>query len=184
MAEAPQLINPISPNAEISDDFNGLLPLLQRLDRLIQKAVAAFQSHEEGALKLSSLQQTDISAFDNTSVQIREDSTLAWLQKTFELSAFDLDLLALSIAPELDRQYVRIYAYLQDDITQKRPTVDLALNLFCSTNAEKFSYRKHFTNFSPLISHRLLHLFAESQPQQASLLEHRFSIQKAGLIYC
>ena len=93
--EAPQLPNPISPQTEISHDLNGLLPLIQRLDRLIQQAVAAFQSHEEGELKLSSLQQ-NLSNFENTSVQIREDSNLAWLQKTFGLSSFDLDLLAIA----------------------------------------------------------------------------------------
>ena len=46
---------------------------------------------------------------------------------------------AIALAPELDRQYVRIYAILQDDMSKKRPTVELALNLLCSTFYEKLS---------------------------------------------
>ncbi len=181
----------ISSEVKISTDLNGLLPLLQRLDKLIQQAISALQSSEATEeLKLSGLEQTAIFPLETVSVQIREDSPLAWLQKTFCLSAFDLDLLAIALAPELDRQYVRIYAYLQDDMTKKRPTVDLALNLLCSTIPEKLSQRKHFTTNAPLISHHLLHLFSEPQAQPATLLEHslilddqvvRFLLQQPGL---
>ena len=189
-AEADQFINSISPDGEISADLNRLLPLLQRLDRLVQQAISALQSPEEAELKLSWLEQTEILPLETISVQIREDSPLAWLQKTFGLSAFDLDILAIAIAPELDLQYVRIYGELQDDMRKKRPTVDLALNLLCSTIADKLSQRKHFTTTAPLISHNLLHLCSESQPQPATLLEHslilddqvvRFLLQQPGL---
>ena len=181
----------ISSEIKISADLNGLLPLLKRLDKLIKQAISALQSQQEAEEpKLSWLEPTEILPLDTASVQIREDAPLAWLQKTFCLSAFDLDLLAIALAPELDRQYVRIYAYLQDDMTKKRPTLDLALNLLCSTIPEKLSQRKHFTTIAPLISHRLLHLCSEFQPQPATLLEHslilddqvvRFLLQQPGL---
>ncbi len=122
--------------------------------------------------------------------RFREDSSLAWLQKTFSLSTFDLELLAIALAPELDRQYVRIYTYLQDDLTKRKPTVDLALNLLCATIPEKLFYRQKFTTTAPLIDHGLLHLEPESQAVPATLLEHtfrlddqvvRFLLQQPGL---
>lgn len=180
----------ISSEVKISDDLNGLLPLLQRLDRLIQQAISALQSQSEAEPKLSWLEPTEILPLETSPVQVRTDSPLAWLKKQFCLSDFDLDLLTIALAPELDRQYVRIYAILQDDMSKKRPTVDLALNLLCSTFSEKLSQRKHFTTNSPLISHRLLHLFSEFQPQPVKLLEHslilddqvvRFLLQQPGL---
>ncbi len=181
----------ISSEVKISTDLNGLLPLLQRLDRLIQQAISALQSQEAiEEPKLSWLEPTEILPLETASVQIRKDSPLAWLKKQFCLSDFDLDLMAIALAPELDRQYVRIYAYLQDDMTKKRPTVDLALNLLCSTLPEKLSQRKHFTTNSPLISHNLLHLCSEPQTQPATLLGHsltlddqvvRFLLQQPGL---
>jgi hypothetical protein len=50
---------------------------------------------------------------------------LAWLKQAFDLSAFDVDVLLLAFAPELDPRYERLYAYLQDDMTKKRPTINL-----------------------------------------------------------
>ncbi|MFK0730860.1 MAG: AAA family ATPase [Gloeotrichia echinulata GP01] len=159
------------PETEITRDLNGLQPLLQRLDPLLQEASYTLQTHQkgEGELGVSSWQKTEISS-EQTSITIRSDSALAWLQNTFNLSDFDLDILAISLAPELDRQYERLYAYLQDNLSNKRPTVDLVLNLLCSSIIEKLSRRKHFTTNAPLIYHRLLHI--ASEPHQSTLLAH------------
>lgn len=74
---------------EITPDLNGLQPLLQRLDWLIQQAMSALQSQQntEEKLNISWLQTTEISS-KPTSITIRSDSLLAWLQKTFNLSKF------------------------------------------------------------------------------------------------
>jgi len=53
------------------------------------------------------------------------------IQQAFGLSPFDLDVLLIAIAVEIDLRYQRLFAYLQDDVTRKRPSVDLALNLLC-----------------------------------------------------
>ncbi len=182
---------PIFPEGEISPDLNGLQPLLQRLDRLLIQAISVLQTHRktEEEQVWSWLQQTEI-ASEQTSIQIRSDSPLAWLQKTFSLSSFDLDILAIAIAPELDRHYESVYIYLQDEISNKRPTVDLVLNLLCSSLPEKLSRRKHFTTNAPLIHHHLLHLSSDPHQQQQTLLSQhlildsqitRFLLQQPGL---
>src|ERR1019366_4886333 len=40
------------------------------------------------------------------------------------LCSFDLDVMVVALAPELDLRYERLYAYLQDDVTRCRPSVD------------------------------------------------------------
>jgi hypothetical protein len=66
------------------------------------------------------------------------------LQRQFQLTPTDLlDILAL--APELDRRYERLIAYLQDDIRTKHPTVDLTLNLLCPTAGDKLQQRDRTT---------------------------------------
>jgi hypothetical protein len=60
-------------------------------------------------------------------------SRLYLLQQQFNLTDFDLDLVLIALAPEIDRRYERIYAYLQDDVTRKYPSVDLAFNLLCNS---------------------------------------------------
>ncbi|AFY33599.1 ATP-binding protein [Calothrix sp. PCC 7507] len=191
-AEAAQIFtNPPSQKVEISADLNGLQPLLQRLDWLIQQAISTLQTQDkaEEQLGVSWLQETGTFS-EQISTQIRSDSPLAWLQRTFGLSDFDLDILAIALAPELDRHYEKVYAYLQDDLSGKRPTVDMALNLLCAGIVEKLSRRQHFTTSAPLMGDRLLYLCSDPHQQQVTLLTHhlildpqvvRFLLQQPGL---
>jgi len=52
------------------------------------------------------------------------------LAQLFGLNSFERDVLLLCLAPELDSAFVRIYAYIQDDVNRKYPTPHLALSLF------------------------------------------------------
>jgi len=78
------------------------------------------------------------------------------LHELFGLTDFDLDVLLVALAPEIDLRYERIYSYLQDDVTKKRPTVDLALNLLSESVSEKIERRKHFAPEAALIRLGLL----------------------------
>ena len=181
--------------------MNELLLLLQKLDRLLENAVKVAQSaygtdaanspyrgiqiNEEEVERLLDrepgmpvLEMTE-AAFQEFYVDvIQENSRLAWLQKTFDLSDFDLAIIAIAIAPELDRRYERLYVYLQDDVRCKRPTVDLALNLLCTSALEKLTRRVHFSPGAPLIRHSLLHVFANSNQTQPPLLAHNIKLDR------
>jgi AAA+ superfamily predicted ATPase len=95
-----------------------------------------------------------------------------WLAETFELSAFDRDVLLLAVAPDLDLRYERLYAYLQDDVTRKRPTVDLALGLLCPTVEARLAALARFSSDAPLFRHRLLHLTADSAVRPPLLAQY------------
>ena len=51
------------------------------------------------------------------------------LQRSFSLDPMDMELLLLAAAPDLDVRFEQFYAYLHDDVTQRRATVGLALRL-------------------------------------------------------
>jgi ATP-dependent 26S proteasome regulatory subunit len=51
------------------------------------------------------------------------------LVRAFDLAALDEDLLLIAAAPEFDLKYETLYAYLNNDITRKWPTCDLAQRL-------------------------------------------------------
>ena len=103
---------------------------------------------------------------------------LAWLQQVFQLSSFEMKVMLLALAPEVDLRYERLYAYLQDDVTRKRPTVDLALNLLCSSSHEKLLGRACFAPDAPLLKHRVLHLFVDSNHLKPPLLSHYFKVDE------
>jgi AAA+ superfamily predicted ATPase len=90
---------------------------------------------------------------------------LARVARLFGLAAFEQDLLLLALAPELDMRYERLYAYIQDDVTKKRPSVDLALRLLVHTTEERLHARDAFAPHAPLIHQRLIHLFEDGQRQ-------------------
>src|SRR5262249_31348918 len=103
---------------------------------------------------------------------IDSNSRLAWLAKAFGLSSLDVNVVVVALAPELDLRYERLYAYLQDDVTRKRPMVDLALNLFSPSAEAKLALRSRFSSNAPLVRHKLLHLIPDPGQVQPPLLSH------------
>lgn len=84
------------------------------------------------------------------------DLRLTNLVNAFELTNVELEAFLLIIAPEIDPRYGQIYAYLQDDVTCKRPSVDLVLNLLTADFHEKIKLRSLFRPQGRLMQNRLL----------------------------
>lgn len=78
------------------------------------------------------------------------------LSRLFGLSPFETEALVICLAPELRRKYDRLYAYVQDDITRKRPSVDLVLELLCETEAQRWDAQRLFAGGAPLLYTGLL----------------------------
>ncbi|MGZ6613079.1 MAG: ATP-binding protein [Solirubrobacteraceae bacterium] len=89
-----------------------------------------------------------------------------------ELTDFDTAVLLMATAPEIDLRYERIYAYLQDDVTRRRPTVALALDLLAADAHEKLTLRRRFLPDAPLRRHGLVQLVADHHPAPPPLLSH------------
>ncbi|MEZ4633786.1 MAG: hypothetical protein R2856_02200 [Caldilineaceae bacterium] len=110
-------------------------------------------------------------------VSLRLDS----LCRLYQLSPIEIDILLLCLAPEFDLRYERLYGYLHDDITRKRPSVDLALNLLSPTIAAKVMGRRHFGASAPLFRHTLLRLADDPTQPQAPLLR-RFLVVEPRIV--
>ncbi|MEZ4727616.1 MAG: AAA family ATPase [Caldilineaceae bacterium] len=94
------------------------------------------------------------------------DLSLARLGRLFALTRFEMAVVLICLAPEVQRKYDRLYAYLQDDITRKKPSVDLALTLLCETAAERWPARQDFAAQASLFRYGLLQ--ASDDPQSPS----------------
>jgi len=127
-----------------------LLPALQQLDRLLEHAVATAQvahgpeaaadpyrglyiGREEVKRLLARPPGASVLWSERTEAEepspdsAGDGSRLTWLRQVFDLSSFEVDVLLVALVPKLDLRYGRHYAYLWDDVTKKRPTIDLAL---------------------------------------------------------
>jgi AAA+ superfamily predicted ATPase len=94
---------------------------------------------------------------------------LELLRRRFGLSAFERDVLVVALAAEVDLKYERLFAYLQDDVTRKRPTVDLVLQLLCDTLPERLLARRAFVPPAPLLRWELLTVHDDPQARHPVL---------------
>src|SRR5215213_7171224 len=105
-------------------------------------------------------------------------SPLASMGRLFGLSRFERDVLLLGLAPELDLRYERLYAYVQDDVTRKRPSIDLALRLLVRDRSERVRARASFDPAAPLMRHQLIEILDDGQ-RQAVLISRVIKVDDA-----
>ena len=84
--------------------------------------------------------------------------SLPRLVQLFHLTPFDERCLVVCLAPELDRKYEKLFGYLHDDVTRKKPSVDLLLNLLRETAEERLAARLAFDPAAPMMKYRLLQI--------------------------
>jgi AAA+ superfamily predicted ATPase len=87
------------------------------------------------------------------------------LAHLFGLSAFERKVLLLCLAPELDSSFGRLYAYAQDDVTQKHPTPQLALALFGGEGEHWLAARRSLMPDAALRRFRLVALETGRTPE-------------------
>ena len=83
------------------------------------------------------------------------DLRLRRLARSFGLADLDLQLLLVALAPDLDPRFERLYAYLQDDVSRRRPSTGLALELV-SGGDSRGRERRRFHPGAPLVGGDLL----------------------------
>lgn len=159
------------------NEFQGLYISEQEVDSLLAKPIgmpswALSQSADPEANSFTLLHQLngEIEARKTASIHHGIPLRLVSLASIFQLSPLDVDVVLVCLAGELDLRYERLYAYLQDDVTRKRPSVDLLLNLLCLTFSAKLEARGRFSAASPLLKHQLILLQEEAGAPKTSLL--------------
>jgi SpoVK/Ycf46/Vps4 family AAA+-type ATPase len=100
--------------------------------------------------------ESKISARVKNSLERQTYLPLVQLAVLFDLSPFEQDILLVCLAPELDLKYEKVYAYLQDDVSRKQPSVNLILDLLCRGVEERTEARVCFQEHSPLLRYGLL----------------------------
>ncbi len=176
--------------AQKQDDLQGLYISEQEVDLLMAQpmgmphwAAVPFASAAPDVSAALEHLGRQIEARKAESLRQHIPLRLPVLAERFELSALDIDVLLICLATELDLRYERLYAYLQDDVSKKRPTVDLALNLSCPSFAEKLLARSHFSADAPLLRHQLLSLLEDAAYPKSPLLSRYLKLDERIVNY-
>ena len=67
--------------------------------------------------------EADAAIADGATIRLRN------LAGAAGLTDLDVELLMISLVPDLDSRFERLYGYLNDDVTRRRATIGLALSL-------------------------------------------------------
>jgi SpoVK/Ycf46/Vps4 family AAA+-type ATPase len=163
--------------SQTRDDLQGLYISEQEVDLLLAQPLGMprwasifpeldMQATESDGDQTRTQLTERIIASERAGISLR----LVTLARTFELTQFDIEVVLICLAAEIDLRYERLYAYLQDDVTKKRPTVDLLLNLTCPSFSDKLLSRERFLSGSPLVRHQIVVLLEDPAYPKTQLL--------------
>ncbi len=150
-------------HGERADGLQGLFISDNEIDTLIKIQPYSAESYPDADLKKIDAMIEEIGRKKLKTIREGKSLRLQTLLELFHLQPFELDALLICLAPELDLRYEKLYSYLQNDVTRKRPTVDLVMRLLCYSLEEKFEVRKYFSPTAPLIRNRLLYFTGDDQ---------------------
>jgi hypothetical protein len=85
----------------------------------------------------------------------RVPSRLERLGRRFGLDPVDLELLLIAMAPDLDSRFERLYGYLNDDVTRRRASIGLSLEL-CGRSPAEVDARRRLGPGGPLVDGALV----------------------------
>jgi len=149
-------------DAEVDDLLKSQLP--------VQSSSVKIPSQVEQALdRGSSAIDSRISALKEQALAAQQVLRFDRLLALFGLGEIEGQILLICLAPELDLKYERLYAYLQDDVTKKRPTLDLVMRLLCPTMEARLTVRQALEPGSALLDWELVTLHDDPGARRPSL---------------
>ncbi|MBE0479550.1 MAG: hypothetical protein IBX68_01070, partial [Dehalococcoidia bacterium] len=160
------------------DEFRGLYISEDDLDSLMADGVATRDTAApeddpslvlaQGRLEKEVARRKRGSAANGVRLRLSE------LADKFSLNPFEVDTLLICLLPEVDIKYEKLFAYLHDDITRKRPSVDLVLQCLLESLDARLAARDAFMPGAPLTANSLVRI--EEDSASRSLLARTLQI--------
>ncbi|MCX9025060.1 MAG: AAA family ATPase [Candidatus Methanoperedens sp.] len=168
-----------------SEYFQGLYISEEEVNTILQTLPNELNSNvgTESELEKIDIFTKKINSKKIESTKQGKELRLHILSEIFHLQPFEADALLICLAPELDLRYEKLYSYLQNDVTKKRPIVDHVINLLCYSIEEKFRAREYFSPGAPLIKSRLIHLAGDGTDDQHTLLSKSIKVDERIISY-
>ena len=164
--------------ADPDDPYRGLLLSDQEVDQLLR----SLPGHPGQGLDHPALDSVNdsLAALEGSlgRAALTASSRLALLVARLGLEPLDRDILLLALLTEIDPRYGRLFGFLHDDVTQRLPTVFLALRLLCEGRESRRLGRAHFLAAAPLRRHLLIRLLPPQQDGRASRVRHALQIDQ------
>jgi hypothetical protein len=143
---------------ETDDRFRGLYISQVHVDRLLaEKSVPA--APDAGAAKA----RDEIEAAADAAEREGADLRLRRLARNFHLDEIDIELLLIAMAPDVDARFERLYGYLQDDVSRRRASIGLGLEL-CGLPSSSAYARSRLAAGAALVDEYLVQVEEHERP--------------------
>ena len=143
---------------ETDDRFRGLYISQGHVDRLLaEKSVPA--APDAAAAKA----REEIEAAADAAERDGADLRLRRLARNFRLDEIDIELVLIAMAPDVDARFERLYGYLQDDVSRRRASVGLGLEL-CGLPSSSAYARSRLAAGAPLVDEYLVQVEENERP--------------------
>ena len=109
---------------ETDDRFRGLYISQTHVDRLL-----AGKTSPASPDPSAEPQRQEIEAAADEAERAGADLRLRRLARAFHLEDIDIELLLIAMAPDVDARFERLYGYLQDDVSRRRASIGLGIEL-------------------------------------------------------
>jgi hypothetical protein len=140
------------------DQLQGLVLSEHEIVSILTDDVGSPSEHDEESLE-DKLREVGIGApHTRDESNLRSSSQLAQLTELFQLDREEERCVILCLASEVDPNYSRVFAFLQDDVSKKQPSIDLALRLLFKDLPQRVANRSIFSPTSSLLKNRILQL--------------------------
>jgi SpoVK/Ycf46/Vps4 family AAA+-type ATPase len=167
------------------DDFRGLYISEDEVNAILQTPLCEmrYDPYSDSELEHIETITREINQKKINSIKEGKELRLHMLSDLFNLQPFEVDVLLICLAPELDLRYEKLYSYLQNDVTKKWPQVDLVINLLIPSIEERIKGREYFSPEAPLIKNRLIHLTGNVPDDRSSLLSKFIKVDERIINY-
>jgi len=144
-------------STEPPEIFRGMFISESEVERMLGEAPEAAGDGDEAAWEREiTWRRERIAARRRASLEEGVNLSFPRLAQIFGLNTFEERAMLICLAPELDSKFGRLYAYLQDDVMRKHPSVELTMKLCCATPQERLQARRAFSQQAPLFRAHLL----------------------------
>ena len=135
---------------DTDDRFRGLYISPAHVDRLLLRDQAPPAPDEAAARALEETERhANAAAADGDRLRLRN------LARSFGLNEIDIELVLIAMAPDVDARFEKLYGYLQDDVSRRRASIGLGLEL-CGVPSTSAFARGRLAPGSPLVESGLM----------------------------
>jgi hypothetical protein len=175
---------------DFADPYRGLYINDQTAQELTQRTplhtwaqTAALPDEAEANLAAATRKAQEASRKVTQQMQAaRQPPRLVSLAQAFGLTEFERDVFLLVLAPELERGFEQLYGYLQDDVTRRLASLNLALNVLSPGGTERLAALAMLNPDSPLFAHQLVS-FASAENSQLPRLSRPLQVDETLLAW-